>query len=148
MLRPQFLRGHFIPFVTMTALCSYKPLAHIWRTRDKNIWKGTGLFSIPLNALFRSYKCCWPSCPFTRKKFTISNSCYAEVSHIIFSSLLTLFIGPRIVIYSYSTPNKMHLLPQIIYSCKTFYMFRTVFPSVIRSSKLRIQQRYMSNGRC
>jgi len=39
----------------------------------------------------------------------------------------------------------MHLLSQIIYSCKTLYMFRTVFPSIIRSSKLRIQQWYMSN---
>ena len=29
---------------------------------------------------------------------------------------------------------------QIIYSCKTLYMFRTVFPSIIRSSKLHIRQ--------
>jgi len=29
----------------------------------------------------------------------------------------------------------MHLLSQIIYSCKTLYMFRTVFPSIIRSSE-------------
>jgi len=42
----------------------------------------------------------------------------------------------------------MHLLSQIIYSCKTFYMFRTVFSSIIRSSKLRIQKRYMSNSCC
>jgi hypothetical protein len=42
----------------------------------------------------------------------------------------------------------MHLLSQIIYSCKTLYMFRTVFPSIIRSSKLRIQQWYMSNSCC
>jgi hypothetical protein len=42
----------------------------------------------------------------------------------------------------------MHLLSQIIYSCKTLYMFRTVFPSIIRSSKLRILQRYMSNRCC
>jgi hypothetical protein len=34
------------------------------------------------------------------------------------------------------------------YSCKTLHMFRTVFPSIIRSSKLRIQQRYMSNSCC
>jgi len=27
---------------------------------------------------------------------------------------------------------------QIIYSCKTLYMFRTVFPSIIRSSNLHI----------
>jgi hypothetical protein len=44
-----------------------------------------------------------------------------------------IFIGPYIIIYSYSTTNKMHLLSQIIYSCKTLYMFRTVFPSIIRS---------------
>jgi len=55
------------------------------------------------------------------------------------------FIGQCIVIYSYSTTNKMNLLSQIIYSCKTLYMFWTVFPFIIRSSKLRIQQRYMSN---
>jgi hypothetical protein len=49
---------------------------------------------------------------------------------------------------SYSTTNKMHLLSEIIYSCKTLYMFRTVVPSIIRSSKLRIQQLYMSNSCC
>jgi hypothetical protein len=59
-----------------------------------------------------------------------------------------IFIGPCIVIYSCSTTNRMSLLPQIIYSCKTLYIFRTVFPSIIRSSKLRIQQRYMSNSCC
>jgi hypothetical protein len=31
--------------------------------------------------------------------------------------------------------NKMHHLSQIIYSCKTLYMFRIVFPSIIRSLK-------------
>ena len=30
----------------------------------------------------------------------------------------------------------MHLLSHIIYSCKTLCMFRMVFPSIIRSSKL------------
>jgi len=34
----------------------------------------------------------------------------------------------------------MYLLSQIIYSCKTLYMFRTVFPSIIRSWKLCTQQ--------
>jgi hypothetical protein len=47
-----------------------------------------------------------------------------------------------------STTNKMHLLSQIIYSCKTLYIFRTVFLSIIRSSKPRIQQRYMSTSCC
>ena len=45
----------------------------------------------------------------------------------------------------YSTRS---LLSQIIYSCKTFYMFRTVVSPIIRSSKLRIQQRYVSNSCC
>ena len=47
---------------------------------------------------------------------------------------------------SHSTNNKMHLLAKIIYSCNTLYRFRTVFPFIIRSSKLRIQQRYLSTG--
>jgi len=34
----------------------------------------------------------------------------------------------------------MHLLSQIMYSCKTLYMFRTVFPSITMSSKLCIRQ--------
>jgi hypothetical protein len=55
---------------------------------------------------------------------------------------------PCIVIYSYSTTNNMHLLPQIIYSCKMLYMFLMVFPSIIRSSILRIQQCIMSNSCC
>jgi hypothetical protein len=54
-------------------------------------------------------------------------------------SINLIFIGLCIVIYFYSTTNKMHLLSQIIYSCKTLYMFRMVFPSIIRSSKLHIR---------
>jgi len=42
----------------------------------------------------------------------------------------------------------MHLLSQIIYSRKKLYMFRTIFPSIIRSSKLPIQQRCKSNSCC
>ena len=62
------------------------------------------------------------------------------------SELFLIFIGPCIVIHSHTTTNKMHLLSHIIYFCKALYMFRTVFPSITRSSKLRIQQRYMSNS--
>jgi len=58
------------------------------------------------------------------------------------------FICPCIVIYSHSTTNKTHLLSQIIYFCKKLYMFRMVFPSIIRSSKPCIQQWYMSNSCC
>ena len=53
-----------------------------------------------------------------------------------------LFIGPYIVIYSYSTTNKMHQLSQIIYSCKTLYMFRSFLPS------LGAQNCVYSNGIC
>jgi hypothetical protein len=59
-----------------------------------------------------------------------------------------MFTGPCNEVYSYSATIKTHLLPQIIYSCKTLYMFRTVFPSIIRSSNLRLQQQYMSNSCC
>jgi len=46
----------------------------------------------------------------------------------------------------FSTTNKMHLLSQMIYSCQTLYMFRRVFPSILRKSKLHIQQWYMSSS--
>jgi hypothetical protein len=51
-----------------------------------------------------------------------------------------------IIIYSYRTTNKMHLLSQIIYSCKMLYTFQTVFLPIITRSKLHIQQWYMSNS--
>jgi len=35
--------------------------------------------------------------------------------------------------------NKMHLFLKLFILVKTLYMFRTVFPSIIRSSKLHIQ---------
>jgi hypothetical protein len=38
-----------------------------------------------------------------------------------------IFIGPCIVIYSYSTTNKRHLSSQIMYCCITHYIFQTVF---------------------
>jgi hypothetical protein len=58
------------------------------------------------------------------------------------------FIGPCKLIHSCSATTKMHLLSPITYSCKTLYIFRTVFQSIIRSSKLRIQQWPMSNSCC
>jgi len=43
--------------------------------------------------------------------------------------------------YYQSTTNKMRLFFYLfIYFCKTLYMFQTVFPSIIRSSKLHIQR--------
>jgi hypothetical protein len=71
-----------------------------------------------------------------------------QVQRSVLWGLSLNFIGPCIVIYSYSTINKKHLLPQIVYSCKTLYMFWTVFSSIIRSTKLHIQKRCMLNSCC
>jgi len=67
----------------------------------------------------------------------------AAIKHILWSSRPVPNIIVRFQSDSYSTTNKMHLLSQIIYSCKTLYMFRSVFPSIIRSSN-----RVYSNGIC
>jgi hypothetical protein len=55
-----------------------------------------------------------------------------------------IFIGPCIVIYSYSTTNKMHLLSQTIYSCKTL---NTRFGRSFRLSP-GAQNCVYSNGMC
>ena len=49
------------------------------------------------------------------------------------------FIGPRIVIYFYSKTNQMHNISNLFYFGTTLYMFRTFFPSIIRSLRLYIQ---------
>ena len=50
------------------------------------------------------------------------------------------FIGPRIanIFSEYNQQDATFL--KFIYFCKTLYMFQTVFPSIIRSSKLHIQR--------
>ena len=50
------------------------------------------------------------------------------------------FMGPCIVIDHYSKTNQMHQCIKFILFGMTLYMFRTVFPSIIRSSRLYIQQ--------
>ena len=50
------------------------------------------------------------------------------------------FIEPCIVIYFYSKTNQMHRCLKFILFGVTLYMFRTAFPSIIRSSRLYIQQ--------
>jgi len=67
---------------------------------------------------------------FQKKNYALSNAVCG--SWCLFCVLI--FLSPCIVIYSCSTTNKIHLLSQIIYSCKTLYVFRTVFPSIIRRS--------------
>jgi len=49
-----------------------------------------------------------------------------------------LHAGSELYIYSQITTNKMRV-SQLIYFSKTLYMFLTVFPSIIRISKLHIQ---------
>ena len=51
-----------------------------------------------------------------------------------------MFIGPCIVIYFYSKANQLHQRFNFILFGVTLYMFRTVFPPIIRSSRLYIQQ--------
>ena len=51
------------------------------------------------------------------------------------------FIGPCIVIYSYSKTNQMHqFLKFILFRNNTLHTRISVFPSIIRSSRLYIQQ--------
>jgi len=49
------------------------------------------------------------------------------------------FIGPCIanIVSEFNQQDATFL--RFIYFCKTFYMFQTVFPSIIRSTKLHIQ---------
>jgi hypothetical protein len=66
-----------------------------------------------------------------------------DVTSIRFSDVQVLnftFIVPYIVTYFYSKTNQMHQFLKFLYFCITLYMFRTVFPSIIRSSRLYIQQ--------
>jgi len=55
-----------------------------------------------------------------------------------YSKLLQInlsFVGPCIVIYFYVKTNQMHNISNLFYYGTTPYMFRTVFPSIIRSLK-------------
>jgi len=49
------------------------------------------------------------------------------------------FAGPCIVIYFYSKTKQMHNISNLFCFGTTLYMFRTVFPSIIRSLRLYIQ---------
>jgi len=49
------------------------------------------------------------------------------------------FVGPCIVIYFYSKTDQMYNISNLFYFGTTLYMFRTVFPSIIRSLRLYIQ---------
>ena len=50
-----------------------------------------------------------------------------------------MLIVPCIIIYSYSKTNKMHLFLKLFILVK-HYIFRTVFLSIVRRSRLHIQQ--------
>jgi len=49
------------------------------------------------------------------------------------------FIEPCIVIYVYSKTNEMHNISNLFYFVVALYMFRTVFPFIIRSLRRYIQ---------
>ena len=59
-----------------------------------------------------------------------------------YTKLLYLFltsVSPCVVIYSYIKTNQMHNISNLFYFGTTLYMFRTVFPSIVRSLRLYIQ---------
>jgi hypothetical protein len=91
-----------------------------------DVWKDHGLFS------------------FQGKQSTVFLDCLLlkTVSWSFQTSKNTflMFIGPCIVIYFYSETNQMHQCIKLFYFGMTLYMFRSVFPSIIRSSRLYIQQ--------
>jgi hypothetical protein len=70
---------------------------------------------------------------FNNLGFNTFNLCDAQTQYK--PSFLT-FIGPRIVIYFYSTANQMHNISNLFYFGTALYMFRTVSPSIIRSLRL------------
>ena len=63
-------------------------------------------------------------------------------SHDFCPKLLTdfTFIGPCIFVYFCSKTNQMHQCTKLFYFGMTLYMFQTVLPSIIRNSRLYIQQ--------
>jgi hypothetical protein len=64
-----------------------------------------------------------------------------QVVHVFQTTKLSnlTFVGLCIVIYFYSKTNQMHNISNLFYFGTTFYMIRTVFPSIIRSLRLYIQ---------
>jgi hypothetical protein len=62
-----------------------------------------------------------------------------EDSRLVILEKKTGVLGPCIVIYFYSKTNQTHNISNLFYFGKTLYVFRTVFPSVIRNLRLYIQ---------
>jgi hypothetical protein len=53
--------------------------------------------------------------------------------------VILTFVGPCIVIYFYSKTNQMQNISNLFYFRTTLYMFRTVFPTIIKNLRLYIQ---------
>jgi len=68
---------------------------------------------------------------------------YREISSYCWNNSVQslTFVGPCIVIYSYSKTNQMRNISNLFYFGTTLYMFRTLSPSIIRSLKLCIQHK-------
>jgi hypothetical protein len=75
---------------------------------------------------------------------------YYGCSHNIFFSIFTLSQQAHAFsnssIYFYSKTNKIHKISNLFYFGTTLYMFRTVFPSIIRSLRLYIQLQVCHTG--
>jgi len=82
----------------------------------------------------------------TKKTTKIYNKSYTEVAKS--NSVFLSFTEPCIIMYFYSKSNKMHQCLNLFYFWKTLYMFRKVFPSIIRRSWLYIQQQAYVNQNC
>jgi ABC-type siderophore export system fused ATPase/permease subunit len=91
--------------------------------------------------------------PRSKMLFTLHATCSAHLTHqnsswtqpftcqnsAITTCPILTFVGPCILIYFYSKTKQMHNISNLFYFVTTLYMFRTVFPSVIRSLRLYIQ---------
>jgi len=50
-----------------------------------------------------------------------------------------MFVGPCVVIHVHTKTNQMNNISNLFYFGTTLYMFRAVFPSIIRSLRRYIQ---------
>ena len=108
----------------------------VWRTKQfksTNISKCKSL--IPLSCCMNLDSNTLHCLVFHREELVNLSRDYLRLSDI--TSNLT-FVGPCIVIYFYSKTNQMHNIANLFYFGTTFYMFRTVSPSIIRSLRLYI----------
>ena len=112
---------------------------------------------------FRTYELhntfCSPTIHFTQNNrrifsYVLCLILYTSTLHISFFTaknelIQTVSVSPAVEIWSSNREKNLCIrrvqptrcnFSKFIYFCKTLYMFQTVFPSIIRSSKLHIQR--------